>query len=118
MSLRLLLGFVEPGMVPALEMAMGMFFVPHELHALQPIFWIKARVAPWKLFMITEGGITLLFAILCWTWYPDNPAKARFLTPQECLHVIQRIHTATRGSIEQKTFKKSQFLEALRDLIS
>ncbi|KAL3455769.1 major facilitator superfamily domain-containing protein [Aspergillus heterothallicus] len=135
--LRLLLGLVESGMVPALEMTMGMFFVPHELHAMQPIFWMscvgapipsgllsyallwsKASIAPWKLFMITTGGLTLLLSAFSWFWYPDNPAKARFLTPTERLQIIHRIRTATRGSIEQKTFKRYQFLEALRDPIS
>ncbi|KAL2850209.1 major facilitator superfamily domain-containing protein [Aspergillus pseudoustus] len=135
--LRLLLGFVESGMVPALEMTMGMFFVPHELHAMQPLFWIscvgapipsgllgyallwsKASVAPWKLFMITTGGLTLLLAVFSWFWYPDNPAKARFLSPKERLQVISRVRNATRGSIEQKKFKKYQFYEALRDPIS
>ncbi|KAL3481730.1 major facilitator superfamily domain-containing protein [Aspergillus californicus] len=135
--IRLLLGVFEAGMLPAMETTMGMFFIPHELHEIQPIFWIscvgssipagllayallwsKASVSPWKIYMITTGGLTLFLAIFSWFWYPDNPATARFLTPQERLQVTQRVRNATRSSIEQKVFKKYQFYEALSDPIS
>ncbi|KAJ5686320.1 hypothetical protein N7536_008939 [Penicillium majusculum] len=135
--LRFFLGFVESALVPAMETTMGMFFTPHELHHVQPIFWIscvgssvpagllayallfsKSTVSPWKLFMIATGGLTLLLSVLSWFCYPDNPGKARFLTNKEKVQVIQRVREATRSSIEQKTFKKNHFYEALSDPIT
>lgn len=119
--LRFFLGVVESAIVPALETTMSMFFTPKELHEVQPIFWIscvgssipvgtiaygllwsKSSVSPWKFFMITTGGLTLLLSVLCWFLYPDNPAKARFLSTEEKVQVIQRVHESTKSSIEQK----------------
>lgn len=73
---------------------------------------------PMETLMIATGGLTLLLSILSWFCYPDNPGKARFLTNKEKVQVIQRVHEATRSSIEQKTFKKHHFYEALSDPIT
>ncbi|KAJ9138184.1 Sucrose/H+ symporter, plant [Pleurostoma richardsiae] len=135
--LRFLLGVTESTMVPALEITMTMFFTPPELHQIQPLFWTscvaspipagllaygllfsKSDVSPWKFFMIVTGGLTLLLSILSAFVYPSNPATAWFLTTEEKVHTIQRVHEATRSSIEQKRFKKHQLYEALHDPIS
>ncbi|KAJ4505544.1 hypothetical protein HRR83_008543 [Exophiala dermatitidis] len=134
---RLLLGAVESVVVPAMEMTIGMFFNRHEQSVLQPILWVTSAAAPmviafvsygllhshssvlpWKLLMITTGGISLLLSIWVWFRYPNNPAHAKFLSLEEKIHVIRRVHASHQSSIEQKQFKKSQFIEALRDPIS
>lgn len=117
---------------------MGMFFTPVEAVRYQPLFWtsclaspipagfiaygllhIQSKdVLPWKFFMIITGGITLLIAVYTFFFYPDNPAKASFLTLDERVHTIRRIHAATKSSIEQKTVKRSQISETLRDPVS
>lgn len=136
-ALRFFLGLVESALLPAMETSMGMFFTPNELHEVQPIFWIscvgstipagliaygllfsKSLVAPWKLFMIVTGGLTFLLSITSFFFFPDNPAKARFFTTQEKIQAVHRVHEATKSSIEQKTFKKHQFYETLKDPIS
>lgn len=120
-----------------MEITLGMFFTPREQGLLQPIFWIscvgspipagfisygllysKGTVLPWKYFMIINGGLSLVLAIYCWLFYPSNPVTARFLTLEEKVHTIQRVHNSTKSSIEQKQFKKHQFIEAVRDPIS
>lgn len=135
--LRFFLGVVESCLVPAMEITLGMFFTPHEQGLLQPVFWIscvgsnipagfiaygllfsKSAVLPWKYFMIITGGLSLFLSIYCWFFYPSNPAKARFLNLEEKVYTIQRVHDATKSSIEQKQFKKHQFIEAIRDPIS
>ncbi|KAI2463359.1 major facilitator superfamily domain-containing protein [Annulohypoxylon bovei var. microspora] len=135
--LRLALGAVEAVIVPTMEITIGMFFNREEQAFLQPIFWVtcqgapivagfilygllwsKSYVLPWKLLMITTGGLTLLLAIWCWFCYPNNPAEARFLTLEEKVQVIQRVHGSSQSSIEQKQFKKAQFIETLRDPVS
>ncbi|KAB8202035.1 major facilitator superfamily domain-containing protein [Aspergillus parasiticus] len=136
-ALRLVLGIVESTVVPALEMTMTMFFTPEELHALQPIFWIscvgspiptgllgyallfsKSPIRPWKFFMITTGGLSFLVSLCSWLLYPSNPMTARFLSTEEKVHVIRRVHDSTRSSIEQKVFKRYQVREALLDPVS
>ena len=135
--LRLLLGIVEASLVPAMEITLGMFFVPEERTLIQPLFWTscvaapiptgfisygllfsKSSIPPWKLFMVLTGGITTLLAIYNFFFYPDNPAQARFLTAEEKVHIIRRVHDATKSSIEQKTFKPHQLREALKDPIT
>lgn len=135
--LRFLLGAVESCLVPAMEITLGMFFVPREQGLLQPIFWIscmganipagfiaygllfsKSTILPWKFFMIITGSITFILAIYCWFFYPSNPVDARFLSRDEKVYTIQRVHDATKSSIEQKEFKINQFHETIRDPIS
>ncbi|GAB1197924.1 hypothetical protein APSETT444_007230 [Aspergillus pseudonomiae] len=135
--LRLALGAVEAVIVPAMEMTIGMFFNRQEQSFLQPILWVTCQgapivagfiaygllyshgaVLPWKLFMIVTGGITFFLSIWVWFCYPSNPAEARFLTLEEKVHVIRRVHDSSQSSIEQKRFKRSQFVETLRDPVS
>jgi MFS family permease len=135
--LRVCLGIVEAVIVPAIEITMGMFFNREEQSFLQPIFWItctaapisagfisygllwtKIAVLPWKLFMITVGGVTFFLSIWVWFAYPNNPSEARFLTLEEKVHVIRRVHDSSQSSIEQKHFKKSQFFETIKDPVS
>lgn len=136
-ALRFFLGLSEACLVPAMEMTMGMFFLPVEKSLLQPVFWISCMAAPipagfiaygllwstspirpWKFFMIITGGITFFLSIYSWFFYPDNPVKAKFLTLEEKVHAAQRVHEATKSSIEQKQFKWYQFWETLRDPVS
>ncbi|KAH6990102.1 major facilitator superfamily domain-containing protein [Ilyonectria destructans] len=135
--LRLLLGASESVVVPAMEMTIGMFFNRHEQSFLQPFLWVtsaaapvcaafisygllwsKSSVLPWKLFMVITGGLSVLLSVVVWFHYPSNPAEAKFLTLEEKVHTIQRVHESTQSSIEQKQFKKEQFVETLRDPVS
>ncbi|KGO73697.1 Major facilitator superfamily domain, general substrate transporter [Penicillium italicum] len=135
--LRLALGTVEAVVVPAIEITLGMFFNREEQSFLQPIFFITclgapipagfisygllfshSNIRPWKLFMIVNGGLTILMSILTWFCYPNNPAEAQFLSLEEKVHVIHRVHKSHQSSIEQKQFKRSQFIECLRDPVS
>ncbi|KAK4504594.1 hypothetical protein PRZ48_005510 [Zasmidium cellare] len=135
--LRFFLGVVEATLVPAMEATLGMFFTPQEYIKIQPIFWASCMgcplpagfiaygllfatdtIAPWKLFMIVTGSMSFILAIVNFFYFPNNPAEARFLTIEERVWVIRKVHESTKSSIEQKRFKKSQALEALRDPIS
>lgn len=136
--LRFLLGVFEASLVSAMEVTLGMFLTPAEAVRVQPLFFISclaspipagflaygllhthdAVVRPWKLFMLITGSLTLLLAGYCGVAYPDNPARARFLTVPERVHAIRRVHAATRSSIEQKTFKRAHVVECLRDPVS
>ena len=56
----------------------------------------------------------MLYGVVVWLFFPDNPASAHFLTKEERAQSILRI-ASNHSGIEQKRFKKSQFIEALRD---
>ncbi|RSL43831.1 hypothetical protein CEP53_011517 [Fusarium sp. AF-6] len=135
--LRLALGAAEGVVVPAIEITIGMFFVRQEQSFLQPVLWITCQgapivagfvaygllwssgpVLPWKLLHVVTGGITLLLSIWVWFDYPNNPAEARFLTLEEKVHVVRRVHESQQSSIEQKQFKRSQFIETMKDPVS
>jgi MFS family permease len=135
--LRFILGASESVVVPAMEITIGMFFNRHEQSFLQPFLWLTSALAPvcaafisygllwshstilpWKLFMVITGGVSIITSIFVWFRYPNNPAEATFLTLEEKVHNIRRVHKSSQSSIEQKMFKKYQFIEALRDPVS
>ncbi|KAH0583569.1 hypothetical protein H2248_009192 [Termitomyces sp. 'cryptogamus'] len=64
--------------------------------------------------MILTGLVTLVVSGLFWFFFPDSPVSARFLTPEERVKVIQRIKVNQSG-VENKHWKRDQFLEALCD---
>lgn len=135
--LRIALGAAESVVVPAMEMTLGMFFVREEFAFIQPLLWMNLAIAPictaflsygllhahsavlpWKLLMIVTGGLSVVLGVVLWFFYPDNPARARFLSLRERIHAIQRVQRSSRSSIEQKHFKRYQFVEALKDPVS
>lgn len=70
--------------------------------------------APWRLFMIVCGFLTLVIGVLFWFLVPDSPLTARFLTEHEKIVAIERLSHQSSG-IENKTWKREQFVEALTD---
>lgn len=75
-----------------------MMVVPNNIHCLAVI----------------TGGLTILYGFAVYLYLPDNPASAHFLSPEERAQSILRI-ASNHSGIEQKRFKKSQFVEAVRD---
>ncbi|KAG8710878.1 hypothetical protein FRC11_004016 [Ceratobasidium sp. 423] len=70
--------------------------------------------APWQWFFIITGAITLATAAAYFMWFPDSPATAWFLTLEERAMAIERIKVNQTG-VENKVWKKYQFIEALTD---
>lgn len=56
----------------------------------------------------------MIFGALIWLFFPDSPVSARFLTPEERAQAILRI-SSNHSGVEQKHFKRYQFIEALQD---
>ncbi|UKZ83999.1 hypothetical protein TrVFT333_011815 [Trichoderma virens FT-333] len=69
------------------------------------------RILP---FLFITGVITIIFGGLVYLFYPDSPLHANFLTYEERAQAILRIKDNNSG-IEQKQFKKHQFVEAMKD---
>jgi hypothetical protein len=131
------LGFTEAETIPALMLTMGMFLDNKQLAAIRPVFYASCMGSPiptgfiaygvlysntsihaWRLLMIIIGGLAFFSTIAVYLWYPDNPTNAKFLTNDERVWVIRRVQNSTNSAIEQKVFKKYQFVEALKDPIS
>lgn len=71
-------------------------------------------IAPWKVYMLITGLLTLIVGICFWFFIPNNPMTAYFLTKEERIIAIERLRGKSTG-IENKTWKKEQFIEALTD---
>jgi len=69
---------------------------------------------PWQWLMIIFGAITFVVSILFFFYFPDSPATAKFLTPEERILAVERIKVNQAG-VENKHFKRDQFIECLRD---
>nr|QFR37182.1 MFS transporter [Cyberlindnera americana] len=135
-AIRFFLGFFESGVTPCLEHTIAMWFTPPEQAIVAPLFWISCiaqgipgglvsygiqfipNVRPWKVYWGIIGGMSFILSVTSFFFYPDNPATYRFFTPVQRVHVIKRIKKHTNSSIEQKTMKKEQVYEALKDPIT
>lgn len=138
MACRFLLGATESVVTPACEITLGMFLDTEQREVAQPIFWMATAVAPlissfvayglihvqnistfpWRIFMSINAGLSLILAIIVWFLYPDNPSNAKFLSINEKVHLIRKVQNSTKSSIEQKTVKRHQIKETLKDPIS
>ncbi|CAG8931401.1 unnamed protein product [Penicillium salamii] len=131
---RFFLGVAEASIVPAFLLSMSMFFTYNEQAVMMPVMWSIGNASPitsgllsygvlwidtgsfspWKWFMVITGVLTVIFGIWVYMLFPDSPLHANFLTYEERAQAILRIKENHSG-IEQKTFKRYQFIEALKD---
>lgn len=71
-------------------------------------------IAPWQVYMIICGVITFVVGVCFWLFIPDSPLKAKFLSKEEKIIAIERLRNQSTG-VENKTWKRDQFKEALTD---
>lgn len=133
-ALRFFLGFTEAEAVPCLMLTMGMFLDNKQLLAIRPIFYASCMGSPipigfiaygclhttssihaWRILMIIIGGLAFILTIAVYFFYPDNPSNAKFLSLEERVWTIRRVQQSSHGAVEQKVFKKYQFIEAMKD---
>lgn len=138
LALRFFLGFAESVIVPAIEITMLQFFTPKQRATLQPIFWIGCvgtpiviagfiaygvlhitnSIPPWKIFMIINGGVTLLVTLACAIWYPSDPTGAKFLSVKQKYFCIKHVQQESFAAVTQNVVKRYQVIECLKDPIS
>lgn len=125
---RLLLGACE-GSITAGYLIITSMFYTHEETARRVGYWFlmngtaqivsgfitwavfhldAAVLAPWRLFMIVCGILTLIIGVTFWCFVPDSPLTARFLSSDEKVVAIERLAHQSSG-VENKTWKKEQF---------
>ncbi|CCM02234.1 uncharacterized protein FIBRA_04314 [Fibroporia radiculosa] len=131
---RVFLGICEGAITPGFMIVTSMFYTRQE-QTLRVGYWFLMNGAaiialgliaygtlhiqssvlePWQWLMLIFGIITFVVAILFWFMFPDSPANAWFLTPEEKMIVVERIKVNQAGA-ENKRFKKDQMIECLKD---
>lgn len=75
---------------------------------------IHGALSSWRYTFLIWGCITLCWGVVVLILLPDNPETAKFLSSSERAGVIERIKGNQTGT-EDKTWKLSQFEEALLD---
>ncbi|KAK4082434.1 uncharacterized protein Triagg1_2246 [Trichoderma aggressivum f. europaeum] len=104
---RFLLGLSEACIVPAFLLSMSMFFTYQEQAVMMSVMWSIGNSSP-----ITSGFLS--YGVLWIRTGHHCPLHADFLTYEERAQAILRIKGNNSG-IEQKQFKKHQFIEAIKD---
>lgn len=74
----------------------------------------KTSLAGWRIMFLWTGLTTAALGLLLLVFMPDNPLKARFLSPREKILAIERIRVNQQG-VGNRHFKNHQFIEALKD---
>ncbi|KAG2116583.1 major facilitator superfamily domain-containing protein [Suillus discolor] len=132
-AVRFLLGMCEGAITPGFMIVTSMFYT-HAEQTRRVGYWFlmngfaviilgfisfgllhtHTAFMPWQWLMIITGTITLITSVLFWFFFPDSPTTAWFLTPEERVAAIRRIQVNQSG-VENKRFKKEQFLETVKD---
>ncbi|PGG97076.1 hypothetical protein AJ79_09350 [Helicocarpus griseus UAMH5409] len=132
-ALRVLLGLLEAPIVPGNILVMSMWYTRPEQSLRYgltytglssmftgPIGWAIGFIDntwynPWRAFFWILGTITVVWALILGYFLPDNPVKSKFLDEREKAIAIDRVRVNQTG-IENKQFKREQFIEALTDV--
>ena len=134
MIVRFFLGVTEASISPGFSLITGMWYKRSEQPFRHGIWFfgnslavmfgslfayaiahIQSGLGPWKWLFIIFGILTLAWAgVLLW-FLPDTPATARFLTPSQREHAVNRIRSNKTG-MKSNHFIWKQALEALTDV--
>ncbi|KAG6908963.1 hypothetical protein DXG01_002569 [Tephrocybe rancida] len=134
-ALRVLLGMLESCVAPILILIITMFYKKDE--QAQRISWFYLmngltqifggfvaygisfdngkRLPAYKILYILLGGLAIVVGICVLIWLPDSPVHANFLTKEERIAALERVRD-DQGGVQNKTLKKSQFIEAVTDV--
>ncbi|CDO72575.1 hypothetical protein BN946_scf184983.g58 [Trametes cinnabarina] len=72
------------------------------------------KIALWKYIFLILGGMSAVFAVILWFFFPDSPVDARFFTPEEKVLAVKRVAEAKLG-VKNTKFKWYQIKQALVD---
>ncbi|EFX06589.1 major facilitator superfamily transporter allantoate [Grosmannia clavigera kw1407] len=75
----------------------------------------RTSVPSWGFFFLIFGSVTIVFGSFLLFYLPDSPMTARWLTPRERAMAVERVR-ANRTTIENHTWKWSQFVECMLDV--
>ncbi|EEY16135.1 allantoate permease [Verticillium alfalfae VaMs.102] len=131
---RTLLGIFESVCQPAFVILSGMWYRREE-QASRVTYWYMMNgaqqivggllaycfsliktgpLASWQWLFLTYGVISVIFGLWVGFWMPDSPMRAHCFTEAEKHEMVERVRDNQTG-IQNKTFKRHQFVEGLTD---
>ncbi|QPG77407.1 hypothetical protein FOA43_004821 [Brettanomyces nanus] len=131
--IRVFLGLFEATVSPAWLLLTGMWYRSNEM-PMRNAYWycanacgvifggliayglghIQSSINSWKWFYIIYGIITFYWGFAVYFALPDSIPSCKFLNSREKYIAVERLR-ANRTGVKNKTFKKEQAVEALKD---
>ncbi|KAK2041103.1 major facilitator superfamily transporter, partial [Colletotrichum somersetense] len=134
-ALRVLLGFFEAGLFPALVFIISEIYPPASQGKRVAVLYItialsgalgglfaygvqsmgtRHGLSAWRWLFIVEGSISLVIGVMCWISLPKSPETAWFLKEEEKTLMI-RIKERGQPLKEKSSFSRSQLVMAITD---
>ncbi|KAF2643771.1 MFS general substrate transporter [Massarina eburnea CBS 473.64] len=133
---RLLIGFFEAGMYPALAITLTIFYTPAEQARRFAYLYISTGlsgglgglfayallkldgahgIAGWRWLYIVEGALSVSVALILWLFMPDNYETAKFLSPSQ--KELMRLRTIKHDRYLRlnESFDKAEVMKAFKD---
>ncbi|KAF3283852.1 hypothetical protein TWF970_001023 [Orbilia oligospora] len=131
---RFMLGLIEAGVSPIFMLVVGLWY-KHEEQVSRSSWWYSfsggsllvsplinyglghitgGSLQPWQYMYFIAGGVTAFWGVALWWLFPDTPQFAKGFTEEERVLLLERVRGNNAGA-ENKTFKKDQMIEALKD---
>ncbi|KAM5344249.1 hypothetical protein ACJ41O_012786 [Fusarium nematophilum] len=133
-TVRTLLGIFESACQPAFVVLSGMWYRREE-QAARVTYWYMMNGAQqivggllaycftlinsgplrnWQWLFLSYAIVSLIFGAFVGWWMPDSPMRAKCFSEQDKRLMVERVRDNQTG-IQNKTFKKEQAIEALKD---
>jgi MFS family permease len=135
-TVRVLSGAFESGIPPALMLLSSQYFTYNE-QAPRFAYWYMgmgngqiigalisfgfqhmsptASISSWKTMFLVLGLVTIVVGLFVLLFVPDSPMKAKFLTSEEKVTLLEHIKVNQTG-IDSRKFHPRQLLEGVLDL--
>lgn len=75
---------------------------------------LDSPIKSWQALFMTYGIFTVFWGSFVLWWMPDSPMKARCFSEDDKRLMVERVRE-NRTGVQNKTFRKEQVLDALRD---
>lgn len=69
----------------------------------------------WQALFISYGCISVLWGVFVLIWMPDSPMRAKCFSEEDKHLLVERVRSNQTG-LQNKTFRKYQFVEAFTDV--
>jgi MFS family permease len=75
----------------------------------------RSPIAPWRLLFLVEGFPSVIVAIFAWSYIPDRPKKARYLTRREKKIAKFRLKSGKAAVDDKQSLKWKEIVQTLLD---
>ena len=134
---RLILGALEAGLFPGLNVYLTFWYTKHELALRVGYLFVSAAIAGafggllafgighmagvaglagWRWILIIEGIPSVLLGVAVWWLLPDDAASAYFLTPAEKAAMAARLRRGYGATESAQEFSRADMIAAFTDV--